>query len=78
MHVLFLLDVVVCCCIIYNMLLDGKDFDVDTLLIELKLESFVNITHGHGQKRRGQEETTTKNSIDTKVDIELQDVEMSW
>jgi hypothetical protein len=51
MHVLFLLDVVVCCCIIYNMLFDGKDFDIDTLLIQLKLENFVNITHGHGQKR---------------------------
>ncbi len=45
--VLFLLDVVVCCCIIYNMLFDGKDFDIDTLLIQLKLENFDNITHGH-------------------------------
>jgi hypothetical protein len=48
LFVLFLLDVVVCCCIIYNMLLDGKDFDIDTLLIQLKMEIFVNITHGHG------------------------------
>jgi len=31
-HVLFLLDVVVCYCIFYNMILGGKDFDIDTLL----------------------------------------------
>jgi hypothetical protein len=43
-----LLDVVVCWCIIYYMLFDGKDFDIEILLIQLKLENFVNITHGHG------------------------------
>ncbi len=60
------------------MLFDGKDFDIDTLLIQLNLKIFDNITHGHRQKRWGQEKTTTKNSTDTEVDIELLDVEMSW
>jgi hypothetical protein len=33
LHVLFILDVVVCCCILYNMIIDGKDFDMDAFFI---------------------------------------------
>jgi hypothetical protein len=32
LHVVFILDVVVCCCILYNMIIDGKDFDMDAFL----------------------------------------------
>jgi hypothetical protein len=45
--ILFLLDVVVCCCIFYNTIF-GKDFYIDTLLIQLKLENFVSRLHVHG------------------------------
>jgi hypothetical protein len=47
LHVLFLLDVVVYCCILYNMIF-GKDFDIKTLLTQLELENFVSRTHVHG------------------------------
>ncbi len=60
LHDLFLLDVVVCCYILYNMILGGKDFDIDTLLTQLALEIFVSRTHVHGQRRGGQEETTAQ------------------
>jgi len=39
LHVLFLLDVVVYCWILYNMILGGKDFDIDTLLTQLELDA---------------------------------------
>jgi hypothetical protein len=58
------------------MILGGKDFDIDTLLTWLELENFINRTHVHG-KRRGRHEETTKNLANTKVDVELQGVEMS-
>jgi hypothetical protein len=48
LHVLFLLDGVVCCWILYNMILGGKDFDMDTLLTQLELENFVNRIDVHG------------------------------
>jgi len=60
LHVPFLLDVVVCCWILYNMILGGKDFDIDTSLTQLELEKFVSRTHVHGQRRGGQEETTAQ------------------
>jgi hypothetical protein len=28
LHVPFVLNVVVCCCILYNVIIDGKDFDL--------------------------------------------------
>jgi len=75
-HVLFLLDVVVCYCIFYNMILGGKDFDIDTLLTQLELENFVSRTHVHGKRRGRHEETMTKNLVDIEVNVELQGVEM--
>jgi hypothetical protein len=33
LHLLFLHDVVIYCCIFYNMILDKKDFDIDTLKV---------------------------------------------
>ncbi len=42
-HILFLLDVVVCYCILHNMILDGKDLDIQTLMIQLELENKHNV-----------------------------------
>jgi hypothetical protein len=42
LNILFLLDVVVCCCILYNMILDGKDQDIEILMTPLDLENDVN------------------------------------
>jgi hypothetical protein len=33
LHVNFLLDVVICCCILHNMILSGKDVDIDELML---------------------------------------------
>lgn len=32
LHTLFLLDVVTCCCLLYNMILDGRDLDLNALM----------------------------------------------
>jgi len=48
LHVLFLLDVVICCCILYNMIkqvLDEKDLDIETLMVQLNMENFSNFVH---------------------------------
>jgi hypothetical protein len=39
LNVLFLLDVVICCCMLHNMILNGKDEDVDELMLQLKVKS---------------------------------------
>jgi hypothetical protein len=31
-HTLFIHDVVTCCCLLYNMILDGRDVDVNALM----------------------------------------------
>lgn len=41
---LFTPDVVVCCCILYNMVLEGKDIDVDALMSQPTI-----IERHHGQ-----------------------------
>ncbi len=51
LHVLFILDVVVCCCILYNMIIDGKDFDMDAFFIQLELGNVVNRSNFHGQRK---------------------------
>ncbi len=38
LHTIFLLDVVTCCCLLYNMILDGRDVDVNVLMQQLKQE----------------------------------------
>ncbi len=35
-HILFLCDVVTCCCLVFNMILDGRD--VDVLMFQLEQE----------------------------------------
>ncbi len=45
LHVLFLPDVVICCCILYNMIeqiLDGKDLDIETLMVQRNMENSFN------------------------------------
>lgn len=54
LHLLFLHDVVIYCCIFYNMILDKKDFDINTLMnFELRLQNFVKFLH---QTRKGQKD----------------------
>jgi hypothetical protein len=45
LHVLFLPNVILCCCILYNMIeqvLDRKDLDIETLMVELDITNFSN------------------------------------
>jgi hypothetical protein len=45
LHVLLLLNVLFCCCILYNMIeqiLDGKDLDIETLMVQLDKENSFN------------------------------------
>jgi hypothetical protein len=42
LNILFLHYVVVCCCILYNMILDGKDQDIENLMTQLDLEKDAN------------------------------------
>jgi hypothetical protein len=42
LKILFLSNVVVCCCILYNMLLYGKDHNIEILMMELDLKNDVN------------------------------------
>ncbi len=47
-HTIFFLDVVTCCCLLYNMILDGRDVDVNALTQQLEQEDL------HGGIRRRQ------------------------
>jgi hypothetical protein len=40
LHILFLPYVVIYCCIIYNMILDGKNLDMEALMVHLDMEFF--------------------------------------
>jgi hypothetical protein len=52
LHVLFLLDMVICCCILYAMILNNKDLNIDALMLQLELENCAN----HGNLVPGQRE----------------------
>jgi hypothetical protein len=41
LNVLFLPNVVVCCCMLHNMILSGKDIDIDKLIFHLELEDML-------------------------------------
>ncbi len=45
LHILFLPNVVICYCIIYNMILDGKNLDMEALMVQLDIESFLSYVH---------------------------------
>jgi hypothetical protein len=35
----FILDIVICHCMVYNLILDGRDVDVDALMFQLEVEN---------------------------------------
>jgi hypothetical protein len=35
LHIIFLLDIITCCCMLYNMILNGKDVNMDVLVLQL-------------------------------------------
>lgn len=66
LYILFLPDVVVCCYILYNMILDGEEFEIETLMAQLDLDNFVNYVHQAywGHIKRNIEEPTNDNDIE--------------
>jgi hypothetical protein len=61
LNVFFLLDVViVCCCInLHNMILNGKDANIDELMVELKAENLGENRHG-GMRPNFDDQTTNQ------------------
>ncbi len=45
LDVLFLYDLMACCCILYNMILNEKDLDIETLMLQLNFENVGNAMH---------------------------------
>lgn len=45
LHVLFISNVVLCCYILYNMILDGKDLDIETSMVQLNMENSSSYVH---------------------------------
>jgi len=39
LNVLFFLDLVICCCMLHNMIVNGKDEDSDELMLQLKVKN---------------------------------------
>ncbi len=48
---MFLLDVVVCCCILYNMIFDGRDLDINNFMMQLELNNRLVNVHPTGNKK---------------------------
>ncbi len=63
LHVMFLLDVVVYCCILYDMILDGRDLDINNLIMQLELEN--KLVNAHPTSHR--EVTEDRNDIELGV-----------
>jgi hypothetical protein len=51
LNVLFLLDVVVCCCMFHNLILNGKDIGIDELMFRLEAKDILKIDR-KGVRRR--------------------------
>jgi len=51
LHVLFLLDVIICRCIMYNMILDGKDFDIEALIVQWNMKNSFSYVFNFDQKK---------------------------
>jgi hypothetical protein len=45
LDVLFLFDLMVCCCILYNMILNDKDLYIETLMLQLDFENVGTSMH---------------------------------
>ncbi len=44
LHILFIPNVLVCCCIFHNIIIDGfLDLDIQTMMIQLELENKGNV-----------------------------------
>jgi len=50
LNVLFLLDVVICCRMLNDMILNGKDEDVDELMLQLKVKNVPKKKKGGGRR----------------------------
>lgn len=46
LHVSFFSDVVICCCILHNMILSRKDVDINKLMFQLEIENVGKMRHG--------------------------------
>ncbi len=51
LNVLFLLDVVVCCCMLHNTILSGKDTDINKLMFQLEAKDILEINR-EGVRRK--------------------------
>jgi hypothetical protein len=51
LNVLFFLDVVVCCCMFHNMILNGKDIDIDKLMLHLEPKDILEINRRCEEER---------------------------
>ncbi len=51
LHVLFLLDVIICRCIMYNMILGGKDFDIEALMVKWYMQKSFSYVFNFDQKK---------------------------
>ncbi len=38
LHVLFFVDMVICCCVLYDMILNNKDLNIDAFMLQLEIE----------------------------------------
>jgi len=79
LHILFLPYVVLYCCIFYNIILDGKNLDMEALKVQLDMDFFFSYVHqidlGQGQRPTTydlgeRKKTTTK---DNDIEVELED-----
>jgi uncharacterized OsmC-like protein len=39
LHILYLYGTVICCCMLYNLILNEKNYDVESLIVHLKVEN---------------------------------------
>jgi hypothetical protein len=45
LYILFLPNIIICCCIFYNMILDGKNLDMEAFMVQLDMEIFPSYVH---------------------------------
>ncbi len=76
LDVFFLPNVVFCCCILYNMILKGKDSDIDKLMTQLKLKIDQNVVHSNGHRKCIKDCILVENITTTNNVIELQGCEI--
>ncbi len=64
---MFLLDVVVCFYILYNMILDGKNLDINNLMMQLELENKLVNAHPINDKKMKEHGIATKLGAENKT-----------